>query len=341
MAKYNTKNEIIKKQYEQYLELDEGLSEQTIYGKIKDLRKYENFTDFKCFSTFNKDQALAFKAKYKTAKNYLGGDMSYSTIWRTTNNLKEFFQWLSRQNNYKSKIKYDHIRAFNLTKKEENVAKKRPYRKYPSMEQMKAVIHGMPTNTEIERRDKALIAFTLLTGARVNAIISLKIRNIDEYKKYVEQDPQNVATKFSKYILTQFLPVGSDIEQIVLDWVKYLKETKLLPYEAPLFPAAKSELDKETQLFITEKLSGEHISSTTTVRTIFKSAFENISMMYYHPHSIRRTLVNLGERTCKSPEEFKAWSQNLGHDEVLTTFTSYGSISMDRQREIISSFSAG
>jgi len=29
---------------------------------------------------------------------------------------------------------------------------------------------------------------------------------------------------------------------------------------------------------------------------------------------------------CLGPEEFKAWSQNLGHDNVLTTFTSYGKI---------------
>jgi hypothetical protein len=38
---------------------------------------------------------------------------------------------------------------------------------------------------------------------------------------------------------------------------------------------------------------------------------------------------------CKTPEEVKAWSQNLGHDEVLTTFYSYGAVAVDRQAEII------
>ena len=33
--------------------------------------------------------------------------------------------------------------------------------------------------------------------------------------------------------------------------------------------------------------------------------------------------------------DFKAWSQNLGHEEVLTTFTSYGSVGSRRQGEII------
>ena len=35
------------------------------------------------------------------------------------------------------------------------------------------------------------------------------------------------------------------------------------------------------------------------------------------------------------PEEFKAWSQNLGHEQVLTTFLSYGSVATDRQGAII------
>jgi hypothetical protein len=43
----------------------------------------------------------------------------------------------------------------------------------------------------------------------------------------------------------------------------------------------------------------------------------------------------VGEEVCQSPEEFKAWSQNLGHEGVLTTFMSYGSVACERQGEII------
>ena len=38
-----------------------------------------------------------------------------------------------------------------------------------------------------------------------------------------------------------------------------------------------------------------------------------------------------------SPEEMKAWSQNLGHSDVLTTFTSYGTVPLHRQCELIRS----
>ena len=35
------------------------------------------------------------------------------------------------------------------------------------------------------------------------------------------------------------------------------------------------------------------------------------------------------------PEAFKAWSQNLGHESVLTTYCGYGEIHPARQGEII------
>jgi len=36
----------------------------------------------------------------------------------------------------------------------------------------------------------------------------------------------------------------------------------------------------------------------------------------------------------QSPEEFKSWSQNLGHEDVLTILYSYGHVQQHRQGEI-------
>lgn len=60
---------------------------------------------------------------------------------------------------------------------------------------------------------------------------------------------------------------------------------------------------------------------------------------YFNPHSFRKTLALLGGQRCNTPEEYKAWSQNLGHEQVLTTFLSYGDVSYNRQAEIIRSYS--
>jgi hypothetical protein len=49
------------------------------------------------------------------------------------------------------------------------------------------------------------------------------------------------------------------------------------------------------------------------IRAIFREAFERAGVPYANPHSFRATLAGLGEKLCISPEEFKAWSQNMGH----------------------------
>ena len=82
-------------------------------------------------------------------------------------------------------------------------------------------------------------------------------------------------------------------------------------------------------------LSRSHWSTATPIRKIFKEAFAKAGLPYFHPHSFRRTLAQLGERLCHTPEEFEAWSQNLGHETVLTTFSSYGEVARDRQAKLI------
>ena len=60
-----------------------------------------------------------------------------------------------------------------------------------------------------------------------------------------------------------------------------------------------------------------------------------MDLPYFNPHSIRNTLVQLAYAMKLDAERFKAWSQNLGHENCLTTFSSYGEIPPSRQAEII------
>ncbi len=71
------------------------------------------------------------------------------------------------------------------------------------------------------------------------------------------------------------------------------------------------------------------------IRHVFKRAFAAAELPYHNPHSFRSTLAMLGETLCRTPEEFKAWSQNLGHEHVTTTLTSYGAVPEHRQAALI------
>lgn len=117
-----------------------------------------------------------------------------------------------------------------------------------------------------------------------------------------------------------------------------MRTEKLWGLDDPLFPATKVAVGDNLR-FAPAGLDRRHWSNAGPIRAIFKEAFVAASLPYFNPHSFRKTLALLGGRICKTPEEYKAWSQNLGHEHVLTTFSSYGEISSYRQVEIFRAFS--
>jgi integrase len=248
--------------------------------------------------------------------------------------VKRFFHWLAGQPGYKSRFHYSDADYFNLSDKDVRVATARREQAGPTLDQVKHIIAMMPADGEIERRNRALIAFTLLTGARDSAIASMKLKHVNLVEGCVEQDAREVQTKFSKTFTTYFRPVADEIRRIVAEWVGYLREVKLWGIDDPLFLATRIALGAARQ-FEAVGLQRAHWRSAARIRTIFRDAFASAGLPYFNPHSFRNTLVRLGQAVCKTPEEFKAWSQNLGHDKVLTTFLSYGQIESPRQGEII------
>jgi len=131
--------------------------------------------------------------------------------------------------------------------------------------------------------------------------------------------------------------VGDDIRAVAADWVAYLRTEKLWGLDDPLFPATKVAVGDNFRFGVVG-LDRKHWSNAGPIRTIFKEAFATAGLPYFNPHSFRKTLALLGGQACKSPEEYKAWSQNLGHEHVLTTFCSYGAVSNYRQAQIMQSF---
>ena len=335
MTKHNANNERIKRRYFSFMKEARRQSENTVDVIAKALNRFEVYTKYRDFKTFHYEQAIAFKKHLADQKNQkTGKNLSKSTLNSTLANLKKFFQWLSDQPGYKSRIQYSEADYFNLSEKEVRIATARREQKAPTLEQIKHVISKMPIATEIACRNRALMAFTLLSGARDGAIASMKLKHIDLISESVFQDAREVQTKFSKTFKTFFFPVGDEISKIVSDWVNFLREEKFWGNDDPLFPATKVAVGDSHQ-FEAVGLAQKHWSDATPIRKIFRQAFESAGLSYFNPHSFRKTLVQLGEKVCQSPEHFKAWSQNLGHEKVMTTFFSYGEVGDQRQGEII------
>ncbi|BCA93897.1 hypothetical protein TUM19329_02580 [Legionella antarctica] len=334
MRKHNTNNERIKRKYLVFLKQAKGQNEASIDAVAKAIARFETYNQYKDFKAFHFEQAIGFKKYLAGQKHHkTGKPLSLSTLNGAVRHLKTFVEWLSQETGYKSRIKYSDAQYFNLSEKDTRTATAKRQQSVATIEQIKHVLTVMPSNTLIEKRDRALIAFTLLTGARDSAIASMKLKHVDFNADTVYQDAREVNTKFSKTFITCFFPVGDDVRAIVFDWVTYLKNECLMGNDAPLFPKTKMSQGEDND-FKANGLTNEHWASAAAIRKIFKCAFVRAEMPSFNPHSFRNTLAVLGESLCQSAEEFKAWSQNLGHEGVLTTFYSYGKVQEARQADI-------
>jgi integrase/recombinase XerD len=337
MRTYNPKNERAKKDYFRFLKEADRKSESTIDCVRKAISRYEAYTGLKDFATFNREQAVAFKKHLaKTKAERSGEPFAKATLHATVNSLKTFFKWLSCQPGYKSRIRVTDIEYLNLSNKEVRAARQPALKRFPTPEQIRKVVFSMPTATVIQRRDRALVAFTIVTGMRDNAIASLRLKHVDLDHDLVVQDPLEVRTKFSKKIVTYFFPVGAELKQVVIEWVRELRGNLIYGNDDPVFPRKRVTQD-ENLCFTVDGLEPGFWANAEPIRKIFRQAFAGAGLAYFNPHSFRDTLVQLGKKLCRTPEEFEAWSKNLGHEEMLTTFRSYGSIDPHRQGELIKS----
>jgi integrase/recombinase XerD len=159
--------------------------------------------------SFHHQQAVGFKAHLSAQVNGRTKEvLSKATLYSTLSALKGFFHWLAGQPGYKSKFTYSDAEYFNLGRGDTAIAKARREQSVPTLEQIRYVISTMPSGTDIERRNRTLIAFELLTGARDGAIASMKLKHSDLIEGKVEQDAREVKTKFRKTFATYFFPVG-------------------------------------------------------------------------------------------------------------------------------------
>ncbi|MEP4979013.1 site-specific integrase [Ascidiaceihabitans sp.] len=159
----------------------------------------------------------------------------------------------------------------------------------------------MPSTTPQQLRDKAIFALLCLTGVRIAALVSLKIKHVDLQEQSVTQNPREVAL------------YGSD---------------------DPLF-SATAITAKSNSGFEADGFTRGYWKSTEPVRKIVRIAFEAAGVPNYGPHSFRHMLARHIAKNCTSVAELVATSQNLGHTDVLTTLRSYGQISREDQRKLV------
>lgn len=334
MRKVIEENERMKRKYVFHLEETDGLDAKTTDKILAAILKFEQSTGFMPFKRFHIEQAAKFKVTLSQAKNQRGQPLSHSTVDATLTIVRKFFHWLAGQSGYKKVLTFSDARYFNNNRKSARIAHTANEKEYPSTEAAFHAFQAMPSVTEFDRRNKALFAFFMLTGARVGAVASLRLKHIDLFNGKVYQDPREVNTKAAKYIDTVFMPVNPEYLACFTDWVEYLRKEKLFGNTDALFPKAQMGL-AATGGFQNVGLSRDPFSTTTPLNKIIRNAFAMVQLPQYTPHAFRTTLIKMANDRCKTVEEFKAWGMNIGHENMAVTMGSYLPIPRQRKEELI------
>jgi integrase len=332
MTKINPQNEKIKRKYFDWLKEAEGLSVSSIYKVERSIALWDDFTDAADYRSFNIDITKDFKKWLFERKNQATNQpISLTTCHYYLISLNDFFKWLAGQQGYKSKVRLDEVAYLQLDKKQKKMALNPARKRQPTLEIIKRVVDAIEIKTEVDRRDRALICWTLLSGMRDQAIATFPLGCFNPEKRQAHQDPEKgVKTKFSKDILTTLIVFDSAFLEIILDWVNYLRTVKYFTDEQPMFPATKTEQEgADSCSFVGEKVEPIFWKTTNSIRAIFKKRFEAAGFDYFSPHSFRHLAINAALRLCSSPAEFKAVSQNFGHENIATTMFDYASLPDD------------
>ena len=338
MTKRASDNLWITRKYLLWLGDARGLCAATIDQAAASIATFVQYLGGKDFRAFNSEVARGFKRYLEKPRPGMADkSRAKTTVNGILRDISAFLNWLADQPGYRSKITRSDIACLAPDRKSENARRGTLSKPHPSAECVRRVILGMPAGTLRERRDRVFVAFLFLTGARESAAISLRLHYLDLAENCVNFDGRSVDTKFGKTFVTAFFPVGEEVEEIIRVWVTELRTEQMFSGADPLFPKTRVGLGPDRQ-FQTLGIAREPWSSPSAAATIFKGAFADAGHPPYPPHRVRDTLVDFGKRLCRTPEEFKAWSQNMGHEDVMTTFTSHGTVPTGGQVELMSLF---
>ena len=335
------KNEMAKRDYFEYLRDIERFSEDSIAAFEKSILNWQDFTKNADFSNFNKKQAVEFRDWLKNRKKKNTEEkISLSYAYNILRLLRSFFEWLALQPKYRSRINPSFINCLKLSRNETRAAIQSKKKNVPTVEEIKTVIESIEVKNDVDNRDRAIISLLYLSGIRLSALISLPIKSFDRNKLVIDQDPNfEIKTKLRKRITTALVPLSfAKPLDYFTSWYDYLVKEKKFKPDDPIFPATKKEQGAENICyFSTGEIEPIFWKSGSSVRKILEKRFIKAGVPYYKPHIFRDLIVKEFIQSPLTEEQKKAISQNLGHNDVVTTFGSYGygKIAEDRQIEIV------
>lgn len=323
-SRLNPANEEIKQDYRFYLKYqrDFKLNNDSIKDKMSKIDKYDEFFNYADFIEFDANKGVEY---YKhLLERFEDGQLEMSTVLSYLNTIKEFLNWYF--DNHKVKSKKTLIASLvTLEPKDEHrrLAQRLEYVEYPTHEEFEQII-SFPEETILDKRDKAILTFLYLSGARVSAVATATIKSFDEKRMIFFQDPlEGIKTKRSKHIISKLIKFDNKYYEIVRNWINFLKTEYGFKDCDPLFPVVKDVVKKNF-------MNGE-----ADYRKMIAKRCKDVLLPEYHPHAFRHAHIYKGLSYVRNGLQLRALSQNVGHESMMTILEKYAKMKPEEYMRVL------
>ncbi|MBV9215595.1 MAG: tyrosine recombinase XerC [Acidobacteria bacterium] len=285
----------------QHLKYERNVSPHTLRNYASDLAQFKEYL----LAVEKRDDIPVDQIDRLTIREWMAGlheQNKKASIARKLASLRTFFQFLVREGKLDS----------NPAKQ---VATPRIERKLPthlSMEDAVRFIETPDTNTDLGRRDRAILEFLYATGIRVSELVGIDIGDIDFRERLVR-----VTGKRKK---ERIVPFGEPAAQALMHYLEETRGTFLNEC-----PEAERDLNA---VFLHRR--GGRLTTRSVGRLIDKYIKLCADIHSISPHSLRHTFAT---HLLDSGADLRDIQELLGHARLSTTQI-YTQVSMEKMIQV-------
>ncbi len=188
--------------YLTYLDVEEGLSHNTIEAYLHNVNRYLSFLKSLGISTprhIRKEHVVSFVELLSDI------GLCQNTLSRNFAALKSYHQFLSRE----------HLVERDPTETVQVISPKRKLPEVLSIEETLRLIETPDTSTKLGARDRAMLEFAYATGTRVSELVTMKLQNV-----FLDENIVRIRGKGSK---ERIVPLGRTAKETVLDYISLVR----------------------------------------------------------------------------------------------------------------------
>jgi len=269
------------KRFKKFLQVEKGLSQNSIYSYTYDLKKFSDFLSSKNRNIMeaNQDDIQQFLKYEKTNKNN-----SSRTLARSLAAIRQFYNFLS-----------DNLEdgRINPTEKIETPQVEKSLPDFLTINELDRLFNSISEEESYELRDKTIFELLYSSGLRISEAIDLKKSDVDFENSFI--------TVVGKGDRERLVPVGKEALRLL---TKYIKNSR---------PAILGTRESEF-LFVSKK--GSQLNRKSVWRLLKNYVAGTEIQKNITPHTLRHSFAT---HLIENGADLRSVQELLGHMDISTT----------------------